>query len=58
MHRRPVFRDCPSFGVDVADDLFERGLHLPSDSNLTAPEQERLLGVIRGVHRARAQAGA
>jgi dTDP-4-amino-4,6-dideoxygalactose transaminase len=35
MHAQPVFRDCEIFGGAVADDLFARGLCLPSGSSLT-----------------------
>ncbi|OUC07960.1 hypothetical protein RY27_11900, partial [Litorilinea aerophila] len=30
MHLQPVFRDCEYVGSGVAEDLFERGLCLPS----------------------------
>lgn len=43
MHLQPVFKDYPYYGEGVSDDLFARGLCLPSGSNLT--ESERWLVV-------------
>jgi pyridoxal phosphate-dependent aminotransferase EpsN len=48
MHLQPVFRDCERIGGDVAADLFERGLCLPSGSSLT---REDLARVVEGVRR-------
>lgn len=47
MHLQPVFRACESFGGEVAEDLFDRGLCLPSGSNLTSPEVERVIEIVR-----------
>lgn len=49
MHLQPVFKDCERIGGDVAADLFERGLCLPSGSSLT---EEELARVVEVVHRA------
>ncbi|MBF6640003.1 aminotransferase class I/II-fold pyridoxal phosphate-dependent enzyme [Flavobacterium sp. J49] len=35
MHLQPVFQDCLYFGKSVAEDLFLKGLCLPSGSNLS-----------------------
>jgi dTDP-4-amino-4,6-dideoxygalactose transaminase len=35
LHLQPVFKDCDCFGGEVAIDLFDRGLCLPSGSNLS-----------------------
>jgi dTDP-4-amino-4,6-dideoxygalactose transaminase len=35
LHLQPIFTDCDSFGGAVAEDLFDRGLCLPSGSNLS-----------------------
>ncbi len=35
LHQQPVFKDVKHFGNGISDDLFERGLCLPSGSNLT-----------------------
>ena len=52
MHQQPVFRGCESVGGAVADELFERGLCLPSGSNLTEEDLERVVTVIRRVREA------
>lgn len=48
MHLQPVFADCACFGGTVSEDLFARGLCLPSGSSLTRAELERVAGVVRG----------
>jgi dTDP-4-amino-4,6-dideoxygalactose transaminase len=47
MHLQPVFADCEVYGRTVAADLFERGLCLPSGSNLVEADLERVVSVIR-----------
>lgn len=42
MHLQPIFEKYPYYGTDVAARLFENGLCLPSGSNLTFEDQERL----------------
>lgn len=42
MHLQPVFENCPYYGGNVAEKLFENGLCLPSGSNLKEEELERL----------------
>ena len=49
MHLQPVFKDCERIGGDVAADLFERGLCLPSGSSLS---EEDLARVVEVIHRA------
>lgn len=34
MHQQPVFKDCPAYTNGVPDELFEKGLCLPSGSNM------------------------
>ena len=46
MHLQPVFFGAPTVGGSVAADLFERGLCLPSGSNLTESDLERVSSVI------------
>jgi dTDP-4-amino-4,6-dideoxygalactose transaminase len=48
LHLQPVFRGAPKLGGQVAARLFEQGLCLPSGSALTAAEQARVVGIIRG----------
>lgn len=42
MHMQPIFADCPYYGKQVAENLFELGLCLPSGSNLTKEDLERV----------------
>ncbi len=47
MHLQPVFKDCEAFGGAVSEDLFNRGLCLPSGSNLTEADLQRVVAVVR-----------
>jgi dTDP-4-amino-4,6-dideoxygalactose transaminase len=42
MHLQPVFADFPYYGGNVAEQLFENGLCLPSGSNLSESDKERI----------------
>lgn len=42
MHLQPVFESFPYYGGTVAQDLFENGLCLPSGSNLTDADRNRI----------------
>ena len=42
MHMQPVFKDTPHYINGVSEDLFNRGLCLPSGSNLTENDLERI----------------
>jgi dTDP-4-amino-4,6-dideoxygalactose transaminase len=42
MHLQPVFADASYYGENIAERLFENGLCLPSGSNLTDIEKERI----------------
>ncbi len=46
MHLQPVFKDCPFYGNGVSGKLFEKGLCLPSGSNLTEEDKERISNVL------------
>jgi dTDP-4-amino-4,6-dideoxygalactose transaminase len=46
MHLQPVFADAPYYGGKIAEELFENGLCLPSGSNLTDQERERITKVV------------
>jgi pyridoxal phosphate-dependent aminotransferase EpsN len=50
MHLQPVFAGCACFGGEVAEDLFRRGLCLPSGSSLTGADLARVTAVVRSVH--------
>ncbi|VXC30859.1 putative pyridoxal phosphate-dependent aminotransferase EpsN [Flavobacterium sp. 9AF] len=47
MHLQPVFKECLFFGKNTAEQLFEKGLCLPSGSNLEEDNKERITEVIR-----------
>lgn len=47
MHLQPVFKGVPAYTNGVSEDLFSRGLCLPSGSNLTDVDKERIVGVIK-----------
>jgi dTDP-4-amino-4,6-dideoxygalactose transaminase len=42
MHLQPVFEKYPYYGGKVCETLFENGLCLPSGSNLTVEDKNRL----------------
>ncbi|MGO4709861.1 aminotransferase class I/II-fold pyridoxal phosphate-dependent enzyme [Chryseobacterium sp. 2TAF14] len=46
MHLQPVFADAPYYGTNVAEKLFDDGLCLPSGSNLSDSDRERIKKVI------------
>jgi pyridoxal phosphate-dependent aminotransferase EpsN len=52
MHRQPVFEGFEVVGGAVADDIFARGLCLPSGSSLSATDLERVATAVREVHHA------
>ena len=47
MHQQPVFRHCEVVGGFVADRLFAEGLCLPSGSNLSVTDLERVIDTIQ-----------
>ena len=47
MHLQPVFAACETVGGAVAAEFFEHGLCLPSGSNLTPAELERVCTIVR-----------
>jgi len=51
MHLQPLFAECLYYehepGLSVSEKLFEEGLCLPSGSNLTEAEQEKVIKCIR-----------
>ena len=49
MHMQPVFKGTKMVGGMVCEDLFERGLCLPSGSGMLVSEQERVIDVIKSV---------
>ena len=60
MHMQPIYKDCEVISVNgikdnktmqntltVGEDIFERGLCLPSDNKMTAEEQEIIIKIVR-----------
>lgn len=46
MHLQPVFKDLPYFGNNESETLFNKGLCLPSGSNLTDDDRDRIFNVV------------
>jgi dTDP-4-amino-4,6-dideoxygalactose transaminase len=46
MHLQPVFKNCIHFSNGVSEELFDKGLCLPSGSNLTQNDLDRILEII------------
>lgn len=52
MNLQPIFADCPFVSVSekpVCDDLFARGVCLPSDTKMSMDDVDRVCEVIRGM---------
>ena len=49
MHLQPVFASYPSFADGTSEELFNRGLCLPSGSNLSEEDLERIVSLITKV---------
>jgi dTDP-4-amino-4,6-dideoxygalactose transaminase len=49
MHQQPVFTDCKSYINGVSDKLFDDGLCLPSSSNLTELEFDRIFACLDNI---------
>lgn len=47
MHLQPIFEDYPKYVNGVSDSLFERGICLPSGSNLTLQDLNMIIAVIK-----------
>ena len=50
MHMQPIFSEYPFFSNGVAESLFENGLCLPSGSNLTLADLQRVSGRIKELY--------
>lgn len=49
MHMQPVFEQFPNYTNGISEKLFEKGLCLPSGSNLTAEELDRTIHCIKKI---------
>ena len=47
MHLQPVFAGCRVFGGEVAETLFDRGICLPSGTDLSSADFRRIAGALR-----------
>lgn len=47
MHLQPIFRDAPYYGKNVAEEFFAKGLCLPSGSNLTEENKNRITHILQ-----------
>jgi dTDP-4-amino-4,6-dideoxygalactose transaminase/lipopolysaccharide/colanic/teichoic acid biosynthesis glycosyltransferase len=47
LHLQPVFADVPMRGGEVSERLFHLGLCLPSGSNLSEADQDRIIDIVR-----------
>ena len=45
MHLQPIFEKYPYYGSNVAENLFKKGLCMPSGSNLTDEDRKRIISV-------------
>jgi dTDP-4-amino-4,6-dideoxygalactose transaminase len=49
MHRQPLYRGAPALITGVADWIFDCGLCLPTGSDLSVADQERVVVTVRSV---------
>lgn len=47
MHLQPLYAECKRYGGEVAEDLFCRGICLPSSSSLSEEDQWRVINAVR-----------
>ena len=50
MHLQPVFKQYQSFQNGISEDLFNRGLCLPSGSNMNIEDLDRVVYNIRALY--------
>ena len=50
MHLQPVFKNSPFYGDGTSEKLFDNGLCLPSGSNLTLSQLDRVIAVIKDLY--------
>lgn len=51
MHLQPIFKDYDFFGKGVAEELFNKGICLPSDSKMTIIQQQKIIEIIQKIWR-------
>ena len=47
MHMQPIFEKHPAFTNGVSEELFQKGLCLPSGSNLTTKDLDSITKIIK-----------
>ena len=52
MHLQPVFKECKSYLNGVSEDLFNRGLCLPSGTNMSIEDLKRVVSKIKELYEA------
>jgi dTDP-4-amino-4,6-dideoxygalactose transaminase/lipopolysaccharide/colanic/teichoic acid biosynthesis glycosyltransferase len=52
MHLQPIFEECKSYVNGISEDLFNRGLCLPSGTNMTKEDLERVVNRIKELYEA------
>jgi pyridoxal phosphate-dependent aminotransferase EpsN len=51
LHTQPLFKGYECVGGEVAEDLNQRGICLPSSSSLTEDDQQRVIDCVKSLHR-------
>lgn len=49
MHLQPLYKDCTFYSGAVAENLFKNGLCLPSGTNMTAENRERIVNCLKTI---------
>ncbi len=49
LHLQPIFENCKFYGKSIAENLFEHGLCLPSGSNMTMMQKNRIKAILQNV---------
>lgn len=50
LHLQPVFKEATFYGGGSSEDLFSKGICLPSSENLSLDDQERVISVIKRMY--------
>ena len=50
MHLQPVFKDCKSYVNGISEDLFNRGLCLPSGTSMTTEDLKRIVKKVKELY--------
>jgi dTDP-4-amino-4,6-dideoxygalactose transaminase len=50
MHLQPVFNSCKSYTNNISEDLFKRGLCLPSGTNMSDEEINKVVLAIKKLY--------